>query len=105
MIIFLSEPEDYDSGERLAAVTWIQSMLQDQGKRTLLYELAQWASQITPDTPQSHQLNNVRANIVRMWPTAAALLLLPLRRCVISWSSIVDGATFGVERCWAGGYQ
>ncbi|QNT68327.1 hypothetical protein [Defluviicoccus vanus] len=52
--------------------------------------------------PQSHQLNNVRANIVRMWPTAAALLLLPLRRCVISWSSIVDGATFGVERCWAG---
>lgn len=63
---------DISRGERLAVVTWIQSMVQDQSKRSLLYELAQlvqWAGQVAPGSPQANQLGNVRANIVRMWAT------------------------------------
>jgi PKHD-type hydroxylase len=59
-------------GERLAAVTWIQSMVREQDKRTLLYELAQitqWASQVAPDSAPYHKLNNTRANLIRMWAT------------------------------------
>ncbi len=60
------------SGERLAAVTWIQSMIQDQFKRSMVYDLAlvtQWAMETAPESPQYHKLNNTRANLVRMWAT------------------------------------
>lgn len=60
------------SGERLAALTWIQSMVQDQSKRSILYDLAlltQWAMEKAPESPQYHKLNNTRANLVRMWAT------------------------------------
>ncbi len=63
---------DIGRGERLAVVTWIQSMVQDQTKRSLLYELVQvtqWAGQVAPESPQYHQINNIRANLVRMWAT------------------------------------
>jgi PKHD-type hydroxylase len=59
-------------GERLAAVTWIQSMVREQEKRTLLYELAQitqWAFKVAPDSAPYHKLSNVRANLIRMWAT------------------------------------
>ncbi|MBK8176290.1 MAG: Fe2+-dependent dioxygenase [Rhodospirillales bacterium] len=59
-------------GERLAAVTWIQSMVADQAKRSLLYELAlvnHWVQTAAPQSPQHHRLSNVRANLVRMWAT------------------------------------
>jgi PKHD-type hydroxylase len=60
------------SGERLAAVTWIQSMIQDQFKRSMVYDLAlvtQWAMETAPESPQYHKLNNTRANLIRMWAT------------------------------------
>lgn len=60
------------SGERLAALTWIQSMVQDQFKRSILYDLAlvtQWAMKTAPESPQYHKLNGTRANLVRMWAT------------------------------------
>lgn len=60
------------SGERLAALTWIQSMVQDQFKRSILYDLAmvtQWAMGQAPESPQYHKLNNTRANLIRMWAT------------------------------------
>lgn len=60
------------SGERLAAVTWIQSMVQDQFKRSILYDLAlltQWAMTKAPESPEYHKLNATRANLVRMWAT------------------------------------
>lgn len=59
-------------GERLAAVTWIQSMVREQEKRTMLYDLAQvtqWAYQTAPDSAPYHKLNNTRANLTRMWAT------------------------------------
>ncbi len=68
----LHRVETVTAGERLVAVTWIQSMVQDQGKRSLLWELAQvtqWAQEAAPDSKPYHQLSNVRANLVRMWAT------------------------------------
>jgi PKHD-type hydroxylase len=68
----LHRVNDVQDGERLVAVTWIQSMVQDQSKRALLYELAQvtqWAAEVAPQSPQYHQLTNIRANILRMWAT------------------------------------
>jgi PKHD-type hydroxylase len=68
----LHRVEEIASGERLAAVTWIQSMVQDQAKRTMLYELAvvvQWIHQGAPQSPNYHRLNNLRANLTRMWAT------------------------------------
>jgi PKHD-type hydroxylase len=68
----LHRVSDVTAGERLAAVTWIQSMVQDQTRRTMLYDLAvltQWALSIAPDSDRPHQLNNLRANLVRMWAT------------------------------------
>ena len=67
---FLSDPENYRGGERLAAVTWIQSMVHEQTKRTMLYDLAvvtQWVNSVAPQSPYYHRLNNTRANLIRMW--------------------------------------
>lgn len=60
------------SGQRLAAVTWIQSMVRDQAQRQILYDLAlstQWALRTAPESPEYHRLNNARANLIRMWAT------------------------------------
>ena len=68
----LHRVETVSAGERLVVVTWIQSMVQDQGKRSLLWELAQvtqWAHEAAPNSKPYHQLSNVRANLVRMWAT------------------------------------
>lgn len=68
----LHRVEEVVTGERLAAVTWIQSMVQDQAKRSILYELAvaiHWMQSTAPQSPQFHRLNNTRANLVRMWAT------------------------------------
>lgn len=60
------------SGYRLAAITWIQSMVRDQAQRQILYDLAlstQWALKTAPESPDYHRLNNARANLIRMWAT------------------------------------
>lgn len=59
-------------GERLVVITWIQSMVRDQEKRSILYELAQvtqWASKVAPESDPYHMLANARANLVRIWAT------------------------------------
>lgn len=68
----LHRVEEIASGERLAAVTWIQSMVMDQEKRSMLYDLAlvvQWLQAGAPQSPYTHKLNNVRANLTRLWAT------------------------------------
>jgi PKHD-type hydroxylase len=68
----LHRVETVTAGERLVVVTWIQSMVQDQGKRSLLWDLAQvtqWALEAAPNSKPYHQLSNIRANLVRMWAT------------------------------------
>lgn len=68
----LHRVEEITKGERLAAVTWIQSMVQDQSKRSILYDLAvvtQWVQGAAPQSSQYHTLNNTRSNLTRMWAT------------------------------------
>lgn len=59
------------SGERLAARHLDpETMVHEQAKRSMLYDLAvvtQWAHSVAPESPNYHRLNNTRANLTRMW--------------------------------------
>ena len=57
-------------GERLVAVTWVQSLVRDPARRELLYELYQAREtllQQSPHTPTTTQVNAAYVNLVRMW--------------------------------------
>ncbi|MEJ2362915.1 MAG: Fe2+-dependent dioxygenase [Gammaproteobacteria bacterium] len=57
-------------GERLVAVTWIQSMVRDPARRELLYELSQARDslmQAQPDADVTNQVDHSYVNLVRMW--------------------------------------
>ncbi len=58
------------SGERLVAVSWIQSMIRDPQQRELLFQLYQTREalrQHQPDTEVTAQIDQVYVNLVRMW--------------------------------------
>lgn len=58
------------SGERLVAVTWIQSMIRDPAQRAILYDLGQLretALQQTPQSEDTQRLDRAYVNLVRMW--------------------------------------
>ena len=57
-------------GERLVAVTWVQSLVRDPARRELLYELNQVRERMlkaAPDTEDTAHINAVYVNLVRMW--------------------------------------
>ena len=57
-------------GARIASFFWIQSMIRDDGQRTLLYDLdtaIQSVSQQRPDDPATVQLTGVYHNLLRRW--------------------------------------
>ena len=57
-------------GERLVAVTWIQSLIRDPVKRELLYELSLARNTLLSDAPDSEttkQVDHTYVNLVRMW--------------------------------------
>jgi PKHD-type hydroxylase len=57
-------------GARVASFFWIQSMVRDDGERTLLFDLdvaIQRVSQDIPDHPSAVQLTNVYHNLLRRW--------------------------------------
>jgi len=57
-------------GERLVAVTWVQSMVRDPARRELLYQLNQARELLlkkSPDAPETAQINTAYVNLVRMW--------------------------------------
>ncbi len=57
-------------GERLVAVTWVQSLVRDPAKRELLYELNQVRERLlkeAPDAEDTTRINSVYVNLVRMW--------------------------------------
>jgi len=57
-------------GERLVAVTWIQSMIRGSSKRELLYELSQARNNLMKDNPDSSttkQVDHAYVNLIRMW--------------------------------------
>ena len=57
-------------GERLVAVTWVQSLVRDPARRELLYELHQAREKllkISPDAEETAQVNTAYMNLIRMW--------------------------------------
>ena len=57
-------------GERLVAVTWLQSMVRDPSKRELLYNLHQAREDLLKNSPASEtteRVSNSYVNLVRMW--------------------------------------
>lgn len=57
-------------GERLVALTWIQSFVRDAAQRELLYELDQSRQQLLRSDPESDLTKNVDrsyVNLLRMW--------------------------------------
>ncbi len=57
-------------GARIAAFFWIQSMIRDDGERTLLFDLdtaIQRVNQDNPEHPASVQLTGVYHNLLRRW--------------------------------------
>ncbi len=57
-------------GERLVAVTWIQSLVRDPAKRELLYELNLAREKLMHDAPSADETSHVDhayTNLVRMW--------------------------------------
>jgi PKHD-type hydroxylase len=57
-------------GARIASFFWIQSMIRDDGQRTLLFDLdtaIQRLNQDVPDHPSAVQLTGVYHNLVRRW--------------------------------------
>ena len=57
-------------GERLVAVTWVQSMVRDAARRELLYGLnaaRERLLQTAPEAAETAQLNAAYLNLFRMW--------------------------------------
>jgi PKHD-type hydroxylase len=57
-------------GERLVAVSWIQSLVRAPEQRALLHELnlaREALLQERPDAPETEQVNHSYINLVRMW--------------------------------------
>jgi PKHD-type hydroxylase len=57
-------------GARISSFFWIQSMVRDDGQRTLLFDLdvaIQRVVQDQPDHPSGVQLTGVYHNLLRRW--------------------------------------
>jgi PKHD-type hydroxylase len=57
-------------GERLVAVTWVQSLVRDPAQRELLYELNRVRERLLAEQPEAEntaRLNAVYVNLIRMW--------------------------------------
>jgi PKHD-type hydroxylase len=57
-------------GERLVAVTWVQSLVRDPQRRELLYELGQAREALLrerPAAPETALLDRSYVNLIRMW--------------------------------------
>ena len=57
-------------GERLVAVTWVQSLVRDPNQRELLHELNSVRERLLANAPESEdakQVNKSYVNLIRMW--------------------------------------
>ncbi len=57
-------------GERLVAVTWLQSTIRDPAKREILHNLSQAREALIKSSPESNELellSNSYVNLLRMW--------------------------------------
>jgi len=66
----LHSVDQITSGERLVAVTWVQSLVRDAARRELLFELYLAREKLIADSPNAEetaQVDHVYTNLVRMW--------------------------------------
>ncbi len=66
----LHQVAEVTRGERIVAVTWIQSLVRDPAKRELLYELGLARDTLMrdkPDADETAQVDHSYTNLVRMW--------------------------------------
>jgi PKHD-type hydroxylase len=66
----LHQVAEVTAGERLVALTWIQSYVRDAARRELLFELNQARETLLKDSPQAAHtalVDRSYANLVRMW--------------------------------------
>lgn len=66
----LHQVAEVTRGERLVALTWIQSYVRDPGRRELLYELNLAREHLLKTAPESEhaaQVDRSYSNLVRMW--------------------------------------
>lgn len=63
----LHEVRSVTSGARLASFFWIQSMVRDDGQRTLLFDLDMAIQQLGSDHPSAAQLTGIYHNLLRRW--------------------------------------
>jgi PKHD-type hydroxylase len=57
-------------GERLAAVTWVQSQVRDPARREILYDLYRMREKLAklhPDDDEADLAFKTHANLLRMW--------------------------------------
>jgi PKHD-type hydroxylase len=57
-------------GERLVAVTWVQSLIRDNEQRDLLYQLSKTREKMlrkNPDSEDTKRIDSTYVNLVRMW--------------------------------------
>ncbi|HHB11648.1 MAG TPA: Fe2+-dependent dioxygenase [Chromatiales bacterium] len=57
-------------GERLVAVTWVQSLVRDPAKRELLWELGRARDRLlakAPEAEETRQVDKSYVNLLRMW--------------------------------------
>lgn len=69
----LHRVENVSAGERLAAVTWVQSMVADPSKRELLHDVDAAYRQVATRDPNSEEarlLLKTYGNLIRMWAEA-----------------------------------
>jgi len=66
----LHRVERVTQGERLVAVTWVQSLVRDPARRELLYDLFEAREQLRdalPDHEATQKIDQVYVNLVRRW--------------------------------------
>lgn len=67
--VHIHRVEPVTRGRRLAAVTWLQSRIRDQGDRTILYDLTQSLAEMPPDAPDAARLRlqHVYSRLIQKW--------------------------------------
>jgi len=66
----LHQVREVTRGERLVAVTWVQSLVRDPARRELLYQLNQAREKllrVSPAAEETAQVDNAYMNLIRMW--------------------------------------
>jgi len=71
---FIHRVNPVTRGVRLAAITWIESLVRDARQRQMLYDvsvLAEWVhKQVPPQSGEAKLVEKIRMNLLRMWADA-----------------------------------